>query len=86
MLARYLDRMDTSEIMFLEDVKGFAWNNPPEANFVDQLSFQKLKQLKILPSDLCSDEECKEHYRCNEVELLDFRVIPPCASENNPRA
>ncbi len=56
-LARYLDRMDTSEIMFLEDVPGFAWNNPPEANFVDHLSFEKLKQLKILPSDLCTDEE-----------------------------
>lgn len=56
-LARYLDRMDTSEIMFLEDIPGFAWSNPPEANFVDQLSFQKLKQLKILPSDLCTDEE-----------------------------
>lgn len=56
-LARYLDRMDTSEIMFLEDVPGFVWTNPPEANFVDQLSFQKLKQLKILPSELCTDEE-----------------------------
>src|SRR5688572_1400871 len=35
---------------------------------------------KYLSTDLCSDEETKEHYRCNEVELLDFRVIPPCAS------
>ena len=40
---------------------------------------------KYLSTDLCSDEECKEHYRCNEVELLDFRVIPPCASEASPR-
>src|SRR3954467_2869947 len=32
---------------------------------------------KYLSTDLCSDEECKEHYRCNDVELLDFRVIPP---------
>ena len=36
---------------------------------------------KYLSTDLCSDEECKEHYRCNDVELLDFRVIPACASE-----
>ena len=34
-LARYLDKMDTSHITFLEDVPGFAWNNPPENNFVD---------------------------------------------------
>jgi cysteine synthase A len=32
---------------------------------------------KYLSTDLCSDEECKEHYHCNQVQLLDFRVIPP---------
>ena len=32
---------------------------------------------KYLSTDLCSDEECKEHYRVNDVQLLDFRVIPP---------
>jgi cysteine synthase A len=32
---------------------------------------------KYLSTDLCSDEECKEHYRCNDVELLGFEVIPP---------
>jgi len=41
---------------------------------------------KYLSTDLCSDEECKPHYRCNEVELLDFQVIPPCASGNAGRA
>ena len=35
---------------------------------------------KYLSTDLCSDEECKEHYRCNDVELLDFRVIAPVIS------
>ena len=56
-LARYLDKMATSYITFLEDVPGFAWNNPPEHNFVDTLINAKLKQLQILPSDLCTDEE-----------------------------
>jgi len=32
---------------------------------------------KYLSTDLCSDEECKEHYHVNDVQLLDFRVIPP---------
>ena len=32
---------------------------------------------KYLSTDLCSDEECKDHYHVNHVELLDFRVIPP---------
>lgn len=56
-LARILDKMTTSYITFLEDVPGFAWNNPPPNNFVDNLVFEKLQQLQILPSDLCSDEE-----------------------------
>ena len=39
---------------------------------------------KYLSTDLCSDEESKPHYRCNEVELLDFRVVEPCASGRAP--
>jgi len=56
-LARYLDKMDTAHITFLEQVPGFAWNNPPENNFIDTLAFAKLKQLQILPSELCTDSE-----------------------------
>ena len=56
-LARYLDKMSTTYMTFLEDVPGFAWNNPPENNFVDTAVFEKLKQLQILPSDLCTDDE-----------------------------
>lgn len=56
-LVRYLDKMATSYVTFLEEVEGFAWNNPPTNNFVDELVFAKLQQLQILPSDLCSDAE-----------------------------
>ncbi len=37
---------------------------------------------KYLSTDLCSDEECKEHYRCNDVELLGFQVIGPPPASN----
>ena len=56
-LARYLDRMATADVTFLEEVPGFQWSNPPENNFVDTHSFAKLQQLQILPSDVCTDEE-----------------------------
>ncbi len=56
-LARYLDKMTTSHVTFLEDVDGFAWNNPKPNNFVDERVFEKLQQLQILPSELCTDEE-----------------------------
>jgi hypothetical protein len=57
MLARYLDKMDTAYLTFLEDVPGFVWNDPPEANFIDRLVNEKLRQLKILPSGRCRDDE-----------------------------
>ena len=56
-LARYLTGMSTTYLTFLEDVPGFAWNNPAEQNFVDSAVFEKLKQLQILPSDVCTDDE-----------------------------
>lgn len=56
-LARYLDKMDTSYFTFIEDIEGFAWNHPPEYNFIDRLVNEKLEQLQILPSDVCSDAE-----------------------------
>jgi len=56
-LARYLDKMSTTSLAFLEDVPGFVWSNPPENNFIDNAVFEKLKQLQILPSDVCSDDE-----------------------------
>ena len=56
-LARYLDKMATSYVTFLEQVPGFAWTNPTESGFIDTLVNAKLKNLQIVPSDLCSDEE-----------------------------
>ena len=56
-LVRYLEKMETASLVFLKDIEGFQWNNPPENNFVDHDMFEKLRQLQILPSDLCSDEE-----------------------------
>jgi hypothetical protein len=56
-LARYLDKMSTSFITYLEDVEGFAWNSPKENNFIDAIAFEKMQQLQILPSDLCTDSE-----------------------------
>ncbi len=56
-LARYLDKMDTVNITFLEDVPGFRWSDPGEVNFIDRLVNGKLRQLQVLPSGLCSDDE-----------------------------
>lgn len=35
----------------------FTWANPPAANVVDELVHNKLRKLRINPSELCTDEE-----------------------------
>jgi hypothetical protein len=56
-LVRYLEHMETSALTFLRDIPGFSWPNPPENNFVDHFVFEKLRQLQIVPSELCTDDE-----------------------------
>ncbi|MGD9723087.1 MAG: DUF1549 domain-containing protein [Pirellulales bacterium] len=56
-LARFLDKIETSSLMFLKQIPGFQWSKPPESNFVDHHVFKKLEQLQILPSEVCTDEE-----------------------------
>jgi hypothetical protein len=56
-LVRYLEKMETSYLMFLKDVYNFNWPTPAENNYIDRLTFDKLRQMQITPSDLCSDEE-----------------------------
>lgn len=54
-VVRYLDDIVSTYITFVRDVPGFAWNNPAESNFVDNLVNRKLRQLQYLPSDVCDD-------------------------------
>jgi len=56
-VVRYLEHVETSLITFVRDVPGYAWNNPPVQNFIDEHVDAKLKQLQYLPSGRCSDEE-----------------------------
>lgn len=56
-LCRYLEEMQSVRLMYLEPREGFQWPNIPEVNLVDRHVFAKLKQMTILPSDLCTDYE-----------------------------
>jgi Protein of unknown function (DUF1553)/Protein of unknown function (DUF1549) len=56
-LARYLEELVSVRLTYLEPREGFAWPNPPEHNFIDTHTFAKLKQMTILPSDLCADTD-----------------------------
>ncbi|HET6881090.1 MAG TPA: DUF1549 domain-containing protein [Pirellulales bacterium] len=53
--AVFADQFTTSRLAFLRSASGFAWNNPPEHNHIDQLVFARLRRLRIAPSELCDD-------------------------------
>jgi hypothetical protein len=56
-LARYLDRMSTAQITFLTDRENYKWQPPADAQGIDLQVFNKLHQLQIQPSELCSDSD-----------------------------
>jgi len=56
-LAWYNGKMDTSNLTFLDAVPDFAWTEPTPDSFIDQHVNNKLQRLRIVPSELCRDDE-----------------------------
>lgn len=56
-LVRYEGAYAATTLIVMGDRSGFAWKQPPTHNYIDELVYQKLKRVKILPSDLCTDAE-----------------------------
>jgi hypothetical protein len=55
--AEYMGGFATARLLFLDAAPDFVWNDPPENNFVDTHVFARLKQLRIPPSEPCTDAE-----------------------------
>ena len=71
MLARYEGAYDASTLIVMGDRSGFVWKGAPTNNRIDELVYEKLKQMKILPSELCSDDEFVRRV------YLDLTGLPP---------
>lgn len=56
-MARYLDQLVSCQFTLVEDVEGFRWPDPPANNYIDELVYEKLRQLQYEPSALCSDND-----------------------------
>ena len=76
-LVRFLERQVPVTLAFIPDRNDFEWSNPPEVNFVDRHVFRKLKDLRLNPSGLCSDNA---FIRRAYLDLLGF-IPPPAAVE-----
>lgn len=57
MLIRYEGLYATQELRIMGDRSGFAWQDSPEYNFIDKQVNAKLRKMKILPSEVCTDAE-----------------------------
>lgn len=57
LMARFETHTVGSHFITLPKDLQFQWPNIPENNYVDTLIHNKLKKLRIVPSDLCTDEE-----------------------------
>ena len=56
-LTRYEGAYSTNGIIVMGDRSGYKWVETPEYNYIDTHVHNKLKRMKILPSDLSTDEE-----------------------------
>ena len=70
-----MGKIETASLTFLKDIPGFVWSAPQENNFVDKFVFEKLQQLKIAPSDLCSDEEFIRRVTLDVIGILSAGVV-----------
>lgn len=74
-LIRYEGVFITNVCTVLGKREGYAWRDTPEFNFVDTAVNNKLKRLKVLPSELCSDSEFLRRL------MIDLTGVPPTSEE-----
>ena len=70
-LARYEGSYAASTITVMGNREGFQWVEPPKNNHIDDLTAAKWKQMKILPSELCTDADFIRRVS------LDLTGLPP---------
>src|ERR1051326_1788572 len=56
-MARYEGAYTATTLISMGDRTGFAWKDTPEFNNIDTLVYEKLKAVKVQPSELCSDSD-----------------------------
>lgn len=74
-LVRYEGAFVTNVATILGKREGYAWKDSPEFNYIDTAVNNKLKRMKILPSDLCTDAEFLRRIK------IDLTGVPPTSAE-----
>ena len=71
MLARYEGTYAAATLIVMSDRSGFVWQPVEEYNYIDTLVYEKLRQVKVLASDVCTDAEFVRRL------YLDLIGLPP---------
>jgi hypothetical protein len=74
-MVRYEGAYTATSLIVMGDRTGFAWQPVPEFNEIDRLVYAKLKQVKVLPSELCTDSEFIRRVH------IDLTGLPPTAED-----
>ncbi len=74
-LVRYEGCYVATTVTIMGDRTGFVWQAPPAYNYLDDLVDAKLKQVKTLPSGLCTDAEFIRRV------YLDLTGLPPTSAD-----
>jgi Protein of unknown function (DUF1553)/Protein of unknown function (DUF1549) len=56
-MVRYEGSYAAGNLVVMGDRGGYQWHDEPEYNYIDTLVYEKLRQVKVLPSDVCTDAE-----------------------------
>src|SRR5262245_34279766 len=75
MMARYEGSYAATTLVVMGDRTGYAWAPVPEHNYIDTLVYEKMRQVKVLPSGLCTDAEFIRRV------YLDLTGLPPSADD-----
>lgn len=74
-LVRYEGAYAATTLIVMGDRSGFEWKAPPANNYIDGLVYKKLERVKILPSELCTDEDFVRRV------YIDLTGLPPTSDE-----
>ena len=74
-LIRYEGNYSAREVVVMGDRSGYQWADLPEYNYIDHHVYAKLKKVKTLPSEVCSDMEFLRR------ASLDITGLPPTSDK-----
>lgn len=69
-LVRYAGEMASVRLTFVEKRTGYVWNPVPAVNWVDDLQYARLRELRLLPSPLTTDVEFVRRAYLDTLGLL----------------